>query len=137
MRKNWRGHQSYLQGISGKLIGSLRKQVETAMIFNGHTHETLAQLDDVTMLQIQTMYADGMVGNQSIINLLGTLVNGVFNYIRPATAPTYKLANIIGSAYDYIYPPLSPEALKEQASNTLLTFMSQAPGFDKERFEHG
>jgi hypothetical protein len=70
------------------------------MIFNGHTHETLAQLDDVTMLQIQTMYADGMVGNQSIINLLGTLVNGIFNYIRPANAPTYKLANIIGSAYD-------------------------------------
>jgi hypothetical protein len=107
------------------------------MIFNGHTHETLALLDDVTMLQIQTMYADGMVGNQSIINLLGTLINGVFNYIRPANSPTYKLANIIGSAYDYIYPPLSKEAMKEQTSNTLLTFMSQAPGFDKERFEHG
>jgi hypothetical protein len=108
-----------------------------AMIFNGHTHETLSLLDDVTMLQIQTMYADGMVGNQSVINLLGTLATGLFNYIRPANSPTYKIANIIGSAYDYIYPPLSPEFEKEAVNNSLLVFMSQAPGFEKERFEHG
>ncbi|CAB4146845.1 hypothetical protein UFOVP499_53 [uncultured Caudovirales phage] len=107
------------------------------MIFNGHTHETLALLDDVTMLQIQTMYADGMVGNQSVINLLGTLVNGLFNYIRPANSPTYKLANIIGSAYDYIYPPLPPQVQQEAVSNTLLAFMTQAPGFEEKRFEHG
>ena len=108
-----------------------------AMIFNGHTHETLSLLDDVTMLQIQTMYADGMVGNQSVINLLGTLATGLFNYIRPANSPTYKLANIIGSAYDYIYPPLPPEFEKEAVNNSLLVFMSQAPGFEKERFGHG
>jgi hypothetical protein len=69
--------------------------------------------------------------------LLGTLVNGLFNYIRPASAPTYKLANIIGSAYDYIYPPLPPEAQQEAVSNSLLAFMTQAPGFEEKRFKHG
>ena len=108
-----------------------------AMIFNGHTKEQIDEIDVVTMFQIQTMYADGMVGNQSVINLLGTLATGLFNYIRPANSPTYKIANIIGSAYDYIYPPLPPEFEKEAVNNSLLVFMSQAPGFEKERFEHG
>jgi hypothetical protein len=112
----------------------LKKQVITAMIFNGHTQETLAELDDMTMAQIQTMYADGMIGNRSTINLLGALTNGVFNYMRSANAPSYKLANILGSAYDYIYPPLSAEELKQQANEQLLAFMTQAPGFSADRF---
>jgi hypothetical protein len=105
------------------------------MIFNGHTHDSIADIDDVTMANIQTMYADGMVGNQSIITLLGTMVNGMFNYIRPANSAPYKLQTIIGSAYDYIYPPL-PKHLQEEATNqNLLAFMASAPGFDKKRFE--
>lgn len=102
------------------------------MIFNGHTHETIAALDDVTMLQIQTMYADGVIGNHKIIELLGTLINGVFNYMRPSGAPAYQLAKIISSAYDYLYPPLSPEQQKKAASDGLLAFMMQAPGFNKD-----
>ena len=104
------------------------------MIFNGHTHETIAELDDMTMAEIQTMYADGVLGNKGIINLLGSLTNGVFNYMRPSNSPAYKLANIIGSAYDYLYPPLSAEELKQQANNQLLAFMTQAPGFSADRF---
>ena len=105
------------------------------MIFNGHTHETLADLDDVTMARIQTMYADGILGNAGILNQLGGLTNGIFNYIRPSNSPAYKLANIMGLAYDYIYPPLSPEQQKDAVNNSLLAFMSQSPGFDKTRFE--
>jgi len=105
------------------------------MIFNGHTHDTLADIDDVTMLQIQTMYADGVIGNRGVLEVLGALTSGVFNYIRPANSPAYKLANILGSAYDYIYPPATPEQQKEAVNNSLLAFMSQAPGFEKDRFE--
>lgn len=105
------------------------------MIFNGHTHDTIACLDDVTMANIQAMYADGMVGNQSLVTLLGTLINGVFNYIRPANSPAYKLASILGPAHDYIFPPLPDHMQQDAINNSLLAFMSQAPGFDKTRFE--
>lgn len=104
------------------------------MIFNGHTIDTITEIDDVTMANIQTMYADGMVGNYGLLTQMATLTNGVFNYMRPANTSPYKLANILGNAYDYIYPPL-PEDMKKQAvSNTLLSFMAQAQGFDKTLF---
>ena len=109
-------------------------QVATAMIFNGHTPESVANLDDITMAQIQTMYADGAIGNNNIVALLGTLINGLFNYIRPPSAPTYKLSSIIGNGYDYIYLPVTKEQLKAQTNESLLAFMVSAPGFDKERF---
>ena len=104
------------------------------MIFNGHTLETISEIDDVTLANIQTMYADGLVGNYGILTQIATLTNGVFNYMRPANSPTYKLANILGSAYDYIYPPLSAEQKKAAVNNSLLAFMSQAQGFDKTKF---
>lgn len=110
------------------------------MIFNGHTHESIAALDDVTMLQIQTMYADGVIGTHKTIELLSTLINGVFNYMRPAGAPPYQLGKIMGSSYDYLYPPLSPEQKKQAVSDSLMAFMSQAPGFTKDKFkvaQHG
>ena len=105
------------------------------MIFNGHTHDTLAQLDEMTMLQIQAMYADGLIGNQGLLTILGQLTTGVFNYMRPANAPDYKLSKILGQAYDYIVPPLSPEQQAEATSNALKTFMMAAPGFNKDRFK--
>lgn len=105
------------------------------MIFNGHTLDTIAELDDVTMANIQTMYADGLIGNYGLLTQLATLTNGVFNYMRSASQPAYKLANILGNAYDYIYPPLPPEYQKEAVNNSLLAFMSQAQGFDKTLFE--
>lgn len=104
------------------------------MIFNGHTHKTIAELDDVTMAQLQTMYADGLLGNRAIVELLGTLTTGVFNYMRSDKSPAYKLVNIIGNAYDYLYPPLTEEEQRQQANEQLLAFMSQAPGFSADKF---
>ena len=104
------------------------------MIFNGHTLETIEELDDVTLANIQTMYADGLLGNYGILTQIASLTNGVFNYMRPANSPTYKLANILGSAYDYIYPPLTEEQQKAAVNDSLLAFMSQANGFDKTKF---
>ena len=104
------------------------------MIFNGHTLETLEELDDVTLVNIQTMYADGLLGNYGILTQIASLTNGVFNYMRTANSPPYKLANILGSAYDYIYPPLTAEQQKAAVNDSLLAFMSQANGFDKTKF---
>lgn len=88
------------------------------------------------MARLQTMYGDGILGNHKLIDLLGTLIAGVFNYLRdPSKSRSYTLANISGSAYDYLYPPLPPEAQKEAVSQSLLAFMSQAPGFAKDRFK--
>lgn len=85
------------------------------------------------------MYAEGLLGNQKIIPLLGTLINGVFNYIRPSGANPYELKTILGSSYDYIYPPETEQEKKERVNQKLLAFMSQAPGFNKDLFEvdHG
>lgn len=107
------------------------------MIFNGHTQESISALDEVAISDIQTMYADGMIGNHNLIYLLGTLVTGVFNYLRSESAAPYSLAKVLGPAYDYIYPPLSEEQKKQQVNEQLLTFMTMAPGFSKERFDHG
>jgi hypothetical protein len=105
------------------------------MIFNGHTHDTLAQIDEVSMSQIITMYADGVVGNFQILTVLGQLTAGVFNYIRPANSPDYKLAKILGAAYDYIIPPASPQMQKEATNNALKAFMMTAPGFNEDLFK--
>jgi len=105
------------------------------MIFNGHTQDSLALLDEATMTRIQTMYADGVVGNQGVLTVLGQLTAGVFNYIRAANAQPYKLAKILGSAYDYIVPPLSEEQQKQATDNALKTYMMAAPGFKQDRFK--
>lgn len=105
------------------------------MVFNGHTHESLAQIDEVTMSRITTMYADGMIGNFQILTILGQLTAGVFNYMRSANSPDFKLANILGSAYDYIVPPASPEAQKEAANEALKLFLTTAPGFNEKMFK--
>lgn len=105
------------------------------MIFNGHTLKSMDEVDSQMLANIQTMYADGMLGNRSVITLLGTLIAGVFNYVRAQGAPPYRLESIVGNSYDYLYPPLTAEEKKRQVNNSLLAFMTQAPGFDKDRFK--
>lgn len=71
---------------------------------------------------------DGLIGNKKILNTLGYLTTGVFNYMRSSSTPSYSLQNILGSVYDYIYKPLTEEEKKDQANQSLLTFMVMAPG---------
>jgi hypothetical protein len=76
------------------------------------------------------MYADGMLGNKAMLQTLGSLVAGVFNYVRAPNSPPYSLKSILGSSYGYIFDDaeLSP-------SDALLVFMSQAQGFSLDRFK--
>lgn len=82
------------------------------------------------MHQIMVMYADGALGNKSVAVGLGTLTAGVFNYLRASNSQLYKLKDILGTTYQYYYnePELS-------ASESLITFMSQAKGFDINKFK--
>lgn len=100
------------------------------MVFNGHTIQDIDALDEATFNEIVVMYADGLLGNKSLITTLGTLTAGVFNYMRPSSSQSYDLKSIINSAYGYIY-----EDKEADPSDSLLLFMSQAPGFQIDKFK--
>jgi hypothetical protein len=104
------------------------------MVFNGHTPESVNAINEETFAQIQTMYADGVLGNQKTINLLGLLVTGIFNYLKAPSSSAYELKNVIGRSHDYIFPPMPEEEKKLSVNSNLLAFMSQAPGFDSNLF---
>ena len=72
--------------------------------------------------------SDGIIGNKKILNTLGYLTTGVFNYMRGSNSPAYTLQNIMGTVYDYIYKPLTDEEKQNQANQSLLAFISMAPG---------
>ncbi len=76
------------------------------------------------------MYADGALGNKSVAVGVGTLTAGVFNYIKSSNSQPYTLKSILGNVYSYYY-----NEPKESASESLLTFMSQAQEFDINKFK--
>jgi hypothetical protein len=100
------------------------------MVFNGHTQDNIDALDEQVFNEIVVMYADGLIGNKSLITTLGTLTAGVFNYMRSSSSLPYDLKGVIGSAYGYIY-----DDKEASSSDSLLTFMSQAPGFTIDKFK--
>lgn len=100
------------------------------MVFNGHTIQDIDALDEATMNEITIMYADGLIGNRSLLTMQGTLTSGVFNYLRANNTSPYTLKSVLGSAYDYIYG-----IEKADPSDSLLTFMTQAPDFKMDRFK--
>ena len=85
-------------------------------------------VDVETFHDICLMYADGIIGNQGILEVLGALTGAVYNYMRKPNGKVYKLQDIIPRAYPYIYRPLSPEEQAEQAQQNLKAFaMAGAP----------
>ena len=89
-------------------------------------------VDEETFRQITVMYSDGLIGNGLLIETLGNLTAGVYNYMRTASSQAYTLRNIIGRAYEYIYPP---QDTKEAVNSALLGYVTQAKGFDRNRFK--
>lgn len=99
------------------------------MVANGTNPDNL---DEETFRQICVMYADGMIGNRVILETLGNLTAGVYNYMRSNNHKVYTLRDIIGKSYDYIYPP---QDNTESVNGALLAFVSQAKGFKPELFK--
>ena len=73
------------------------------------------------------MYNDGVIGNLGILEVLGTLTAGQFNKVLSKGSTPYKLQTIIPNAYEYLYPPLTEQDSKEQASQSLLAFALMSP----------
>ncbi len=81
------------------------------------------------------MYADGVIGNKGLLEVLGCLTGAVYNYMRAENQSAFKLQDIIPRVYDYIYPPLSAEEKARQVSEGLKQFMKIAPNAPKSLFE--
>lgn len=82
--------------------------------------------DDFSLITVALN--EGFIGNKSVLNTIGFLTTGVFNYIRSSNAPAYTLKTILGGVYDYLYPPLSDEDQKQKANQQLISYMMAAPG---------
>jgi hypothetical protein len=100
------------------------------MIFNGHTQDNIDALDEATMNEIIVMYADGAIGNYGLLQTLGSLTAGVFNYLRAPNSTAYELKSILGNTYSYMYSEQTADP-----NESLLTFMTQAQGFSMGKFK--
>jgi hypothetical protein len=99
------------------------------MVANGTNPDNV---DEETFRQICVMYADGMIGNRVMLETLGNLTAGVYNYMRANNHKVYTLRDIIGKSFDYLYPP---QDNTETVNSALLAFVSQAKGFNPDLFK--
>ena len=113
----------------------MRAQVRAAMIFNGHTPDTIDLIDEETMAEICVMYGDGVLGGRGVFDAILPLTQGVFNYMRAPGQPAYKPTQIFPWVIEYDQNPDLEDGDKGQAG--LLAFLTQAPGFSMERINGG
>jgi hypothetical protein len=105
------------------------------MVFNGHTEEYIDSIDEELFTEISVMYADGILGNRGIFEALAPITTAIFNYIRPANAPSYKQNQIFAWVDEYLIDPDTIPSAKENVSNALLTYMTTAQGFSMDKFK--
>lgn len=103
----------------------MRLQARAYMLAHGANPDAMSE-DDYRLVMVAIN--DGFIGNKQLLNSIGSLTAGVFNYIRQQNQQPYKLQNIIGLAYDYIYAPLTEEQKRDDVNNKLLAFISMMPG---------
>lgn len=114
----------------------MRSQVRAAMIFNGHTAESVDALDEETFAEITVMFADGMLGGRSEFEAVTPLTTAVFNFMRDPSTPVFSADKLFPWIREY---SINPDALpnkQEETNQKLLTFLTSAPGFKMERFRH-
>jgi hypothetical protein len=103
----------------------LRLQTRTYLLAHGGNPDAMSE-DDFSAVMIALN--DGFIGNKVLLNTLGLLTTGVFNYIRGANSKAYVLSEILGLSYDYIYKPMTDKQKAEEANQRLLMFMQMSPG---------
>ena len=87
------------------------------------------------MRNIEIMFADGMIGNKSILLALSTLTTGNINSKLKKEAKPYKMQDVLPATHDYIVPPLTDEELADQTNRQLLAFMATSKGVPKSFLE--
>jgi hypothetical protein len=107
------------------------------MVFNGHKQEYIDTIDEELFTEIQVMYSDGILGNRGIFDAVAPLTAAVFNYFRSQNSPAFRVDQIFPWVHEYSVNPDFEPSPAQQASDSLLAFMSQAQGFDAARFKHG
>ena len=80
------------------------------------------------------MYADGLIGNRGILEVLGNLTAGQFNKMLPKGKSPYTLEDIIPRAFEYLYP-MTDQDRQELTNQRLLAFMAMAPNAPSILFE--
>lgn len=90
------------------------------------------EVDEETFRQICVLYADGFIGNRAVLETLGNLTAGVYNYMRSSNTKAYKLKDIIGKAYDYLYPS---QENTFNANEALSAYVTMAKGFNMKKFK--
>jgi hypothetical protein len=113
----------------------LRRQATAAMVFNGHTEKSVNEISEEVFTEIQVMYADGMLGNRAIFDGIAPMTTAVFNYMRGENVAPYKQASLFPWINEYWQNPDYEPTPEEKVNNALLSFVSQAKGFDKGRFK--
>ena len=107
------------------------------MVFNGHTEQYINSLDEEIFAEIQVMYADGMLGNKGIYDALAPITTAVFNYMRSEKQSAYKQEQIFPWINEYSINPDFEPTSEEVVNSSLLSYVSQARGFKRERFKNG
>ena len=92
-------------------------------------------VDEETFNDICIMYSDGMIGNNAILQVLGSHAAGHFNTLLPKGKQPYKLRDIIPNQYEYLYPPLTEQDKTKAANDALLNFVKTKPNAPKKLFE--
>ena len=92
-------------------------------------------IDEERFTDICIMYADGLIGNRGILEVLGSLTGAIYNYMRSENQTAFKLQDIIPKAYEYLYPPLTKEQKDAAANTALQSYMRSAPNAPKKIFK--
>lgn len=107
------------------------------MIFHGHTPDSIDQLDEETFAEICVMYHDGLLGGKGVFEALAPVTTAVFNYFRPSGTPAYKMDAVFPWITEYDRNPDLEVPDSEKVNNSLLTFLTHAPGFNMEQLNGG
>lgn len=80
------------------------------------------------MRNIEVLINDGFLGVKAVALALSALTTGNLNSKLGKGATPYTIKDVLPSLKDYIFPPLTDEEQKQQASKQLIAFMQMAPG---------
>jgi hypothetical protein len=103
------------------------------MIFNGHTAESVNEIDEETFTELCVMYGDGVIGGHGQFDSIAPLTTQIFNYIRDPKTPPIRQDKIFPWIVDYQRNPVDDVTVREAANNALLAYMTSQPGFNMER----
>lgn len=92
-------------------------------------------VDEETFNDICIMYSDGMIGNNGILQILGSHTAGHFNMVLPKGKQAYKLRDIIPAQYEYLYPPVTQQDKSKSLNDALLNFLRAKPNAPKRLFK--